>query len=82
MFKSIVVAHMIFRIPLNISGIFGIWYGFQMRHLLRPLKSVMTLTVLFFLGMMKVGAAHCDEATGVSKPSACKRFISSFVTCS
>jgi hypothetical protein len=58
MFKSIVVAHLNFSIPQNISGISGIGYGFRTRHLLRPLKLVMTLTVLFFLGMMKVGAAH------------------------
>ncbi len=63
MFKSIVVAYWNFSIPLKISGIFGIGYGLRTKHLLRPRKSVITRTVLFFLGMIKVGAAHSDGAT-------------------
>jgi hypothetical protein len=31
---------------------------------------------------MKVGAAHCDYAIGLSNPKNFKQFISSFVTCS
>jgi hypothetical protein len=63
MFKSIGVAYLNFSIPLNISGIFGMGYGLRNKHLLRPQKSVITQTVLFFLGMIKVGAAHSDDAT-------------------
>jgi len=42
----------------------------------------MTRTVLFFFGMMKVGAAYSDDAIGFSNPNDSNRFISSFVTCS
>ncbi len=82
MFKSTVVAYLNFSIPLNMSGIFGIGYGLRTKHLLRPRKSVITQTVLFFLGIMKVGAAHSDDATWVSNPNDSSRLISSFVTCS
>ncbi len=63
-------------------GIFGMGYGFRTKHLFKPRKSVMTRTVLSFLGMMKVGAAHCDDFTGVRIPKDSKRLISFFVICS
>jgi hypothetical protein len=61
------------------SGIFGIGYGVRFRHLLSPRKSVITRTVLFFLGMMKVGAAHSEEVTLVKRPIDSRRVISSLV---
>jgi hypothetical protein len=82
MFRSIVVAYLNFSIPLNISGIFGIGYGFQIKHLLRPQKLVITQTASFFLGMIRIGVVHCDYATGRSNQNICNHFISSFVTCS
>jgi len=63
------------------SGIFGIGKGLRFKHLFRPWKSVMTLTVLFFLGMMKVGAAHSATVTLVRRPIDSNLAISSRVTC-
>jgi len=40
--------------------------GLRFKHLLRPLKSVIMHTAWFFLGMMKVGAAHSAAVTLVS----------------
>ncbi len=57
-------------------------YGFRTKHWFRPLKSEITQTVLSFLGMMKVGAAHSDDAIGRSNPKSCNHCISFFVTCS
>jgi hypothetical protein len=66
MFRSIVVAYLKRSSPLKISGILGIGYGVCFRHLLSPRKSVMTHTVLFFFGIIKVGAAHSEDVTLVS----------------
>ena len=62
-------------------GIFGMGKGLHFKHLLSPLKSVIMHTIWFFLGMLKVGAAHSTDVTLVSKPIDSNLTISSLVTC-
>lgn len=40
------------------SGILGIGFGFHTKHVLRPWKSVIKCTVLFFFRKIKVGVFH------------------------
>ncbi len=63
MFRSIIIAYLKFFNPQNILEIFRIWYSFLDEALIETLEvSVDTNSVLFF-GIIKVGAAHCDDAT-------------------
>ncbi len=79
-FCSNVVAYWNFFNPLKISGIFGIGKGFLFKHLFNIRKSVITRTVPFFFGMMKVRAAHLTDCILVDNPIPSNCSISHFVT--
>ena len=53
----------------NISCIFGIGNGLRLILLFHSLKSEMNLTVPFFLGIIKVGAAHSELLIFLNTPS-------------
>ena len=78
MFRSRAVAYVKPSSSCRTVLILGNWNGFLTIRLFTSLKSLITLTVLSFFGMMKVGEAHSESSCHFNTPKSHSRWISFF----